>query len=182
MMDALGSPFRGSLGQGWNQSVTESSSSGFTSVTINQMLDELTDSRNKLSIQSFKHRKHVSGSGSSGISETQWVPVGFVIRGEPSQPVGAEGFSGVGEDSLGSGGPARRMLGEGQTGLHRGEAGALFLVTQRSPGEGSCRVGQRHGGVTSRVYSRSCQGGLEGAGESGEAVSRGQVARPAGRA
>ena len=94
MMDALGSPFRGSLGQGWNQSVTESSSSGFTSVTINQMLDELTDSRNKLSIQSFKRRKHVSGSGSSGISETQWVPVEFVIRGEPSQPVGAEGSVG----------------------------------------------------------------------------------------
>lgn len=153
-MDALGSPFWGSLEQGWNQSVAESSSSGFTSVTINQMLDELMDSRNKLSIQSFKGRKCVSGSGSSGISETQWVPVEFVIRGEPSQPV----ITGVGEDWLGSGGPARRMLGEGQTGLRRGEAGALFRVTQHSPGEGSCRVGQRHGGVTSRVSSRSCQG------------------------
>ena len=110
-MDTLGSPFWGSLEQGWNQSVTESSSSGFTSVTINQMLDELIDSRNKLSIQSFKLGKRVPGNRSSGISETHWVSVGFVIRGEPSQPVGTEGFTGVGEDWWGSGGPARRMLG-----------------------------------------------------------------------
>lgn len=113
-MEALGSPFRGSLEQGWNQSVTESSSSGFTSVTINQMLDELIDSRNKLSIQSFKLGKRVPGSGSSGISETHWVSVEFVIRGEPSQPVGTEGFTGVGEYWWGSGGPAGRMLGRGR--------------------------------------------------------------------
>ena len=124
-MDTLGSPFRGSLEQGWNKSVTESSSSGFTSVTIKQMLDELMDSRNKLSIQSFRRRRRVPGSGSSGISETHWVSVEFVIKGEPSQPVGTEGFIGFREDWQGSEGPARRMLGEGQTGLRRGEAGAV---------------------------------------------------------
>ena len=125
-MDTLGSPFWGSLEQGWNQSVTESSSSGFTSVTINQMLDELIDSRNKLSIQSFKLGKRVPGNRSSGISETHWVSVGFVIRGEPSQPVGTEGFTGVGEDWWGSGGPAGRMLGRGRQGSAEERLELLF--------------------------------------------------------
>ena len=79
----------------------------------------------KLSIQSFRRRRRVPGSGSSGISETHWVSVEFVIKGEPSQPVGTEGFIGFREDWQGSEGPARRMLGEGQTGLRRGEAGAV---------------------------------------------------------
>ena len=90
------------------------------------MLDELIDSRNKLSIQSFKLGKRVPGNRSSGISETHWVSVGFVIRGEPSQPVGTEGFTGVGEDWWGSGGPARRMLGRGRQGSAEERLELLF--------------------------------------------------------
>lgn len=154
-MDTLGSPFRGSLEQGWNQSVTESSSSGFTSVTIKQMLDELMDSRNKLSIQSFRRRRRVPGSGSSGISETHWVSVEFVIKGEPSQPVGTEG-------SLGSERTGRALRDQPGGCWGRGRQGCAEerlepFLTQHLPAEGSCRVGQRHRGETSRVYSGSCQ-------------------------
>ena len=83
---------------------------------------------------------------------------------------------------MGLWGTSQEDAGEGQIGLRRGEAGAAFRVTQHSPGEGSCKVGQRHRGVTSRVYSGSRQCGIGGAGETGEAVSRGQAARPAGQA
>lgn len=85
---------------------------------------------------------------------------------------------------------AGRALGDGPGGGWGGTGknaqrrcwSCLLRVVGSLLREGGGRAGQRHRGVKSGISSESCPWGLEGVGERGEAVSRGQVARPAGRA